>query len=144
MVVKKRARRNAPPLPAAIARGYERYLKIASALPGAEASTSYGTPSVKIRGKILSRWRTEAEGAVAIRCDFVDREILLMAQPEVFFLMEHYVNYPMILMRVDEAPRDVVVDLTERAWRLVAPSKLVRERDAASPAAKSGKRTTSK
>ena len=73
---KKVAReRNKPS--AAIARSYERYLKIALALPAAEASTSYGTPSVKIRGKILSRWRTEAEGALAIRCDFLDRQILL-------------------------------------------------------------------
>jgi hypothetical protein len=30
-------------------------------------------PRVEVRGKILSRWRTEAEGALAIRCDFLDR-----------------------------------------------------------------------
>jgi hypothetical protein len=116
-------------LPAAITKGHERYLKIALALPGAEASTSYGTPSVKVRGKILSRWRTEAEGALAIRCDFLDRQILLQSQPEVFFLTDHYLNYPMVLMRLDKAPRDVLVDITERAWRLVAPDKLVKQRD---------------
>jgi hypothetical protein len=72
---KKRKKRNVRgPLPAAIEQGYARYLKIALALPGAEVSTSYGTPSVKVRGKILSRWRTEAEGGLAIRCDFLDRE----------------------------------------------------------------------
>jgi hypothetical protein len=113
-----------------IAKSYERYLKIVLALPGAEASTSYGTPSVKVRGKILSRWRTEAEGALAIRCDFLDRHILLQAQPKVFFMTDHYVNYPMILMRLERSSRDVLMDVAERAWRLVAPDKLVKQRDA--------------
>lgn len=124
---KKAARR---PLSAAIEKGHARYLKIALALPGAEASTSYGTPSVKVRGKILSRWRTEAEGGLAIRCDFLDRQLLLQTQPEVFFLTDHYQNYPMVLVRLEKATRAVLVDVTERAWRLVAPKKLVREREA--------------
>jgi hypothetical protein len=130
---KRSVRKSNPPLSAAINKAYQRYLKIALALPGAEASTSYGTPSVKIRGKILSRWRTEAEGALAMRCDFLDRQILLQAQPTVFFLTEHYLNYPMILLRLDKASRDVVADITERAWRLVAPDKLVKQRDTAAP-----------
>jgi hypothetical protein len=116
-------------MPAAIARGYDRYLSVALSMPGAEASTSYGTPAVKIRGKLLSRWRTEAEGAIAIRCDFLDRQILLLTQPEVFFLTDHYRDYPMILMRAEKASRNVMEEAVERAWRLVAPAKLVRERD---------------
>jgi hypothetical protein len=119
-------------LSVAIEKGYARYLKVALALPGAESSTSYGTPSVKIRGKLLSRWRTEAEGGLAIRCDFLDRQILLQTQPEVFYLTDHYLDYPMVLVRLDKATRTVLVDITERAWRLVAPAKLVREREGAS------------
>jgi hypothetical protein len=133
---KKKVTREHNKLSAAITKSYERYLKIALALPGAAASTSYGTPSVKIRGKILSRWRTEAEGALAIRCDFLDRQILLQTQPDVFFLTDHYVNYPMVLMRIEKTSRDVLIDVVERAWRLVAPAKLVRERDAAIAPAK--------
>jgi hypothetical protein len=128
---KKRASGDRQPLAAAVTKAYERYLKIALALPGAEASTSYGTPSVKIRGKLLSRWRSEAEGALAIRCDFLDRQILLQTQPEVFFLTDHYLDYPMVLVRLEKVSRAVLVDVAERAWRLVAPAKLVRERDAA-------------
>jgi hypothetical protein len=128
---KKRASGNRQPLAAAITKGYERYLKIALVLPGAEASTSYGTPSVKIRGKLLSRWRSEAEGALAIRCDFLDRQILLQTQPQVFFLTDHYLDYPMVLVRLEKVSRAVLVDVAERAWRLVAPAKLVKERDAA-------------
>jgi hypothetical protein len=133
---KKRLTRDHPPMAAAIAKSYERYLKVALALPGTEASTSYGTPAVKVRGKILSRWRTEAEGALAIRCDFLDRQILLQAQPDVFFLTDHYLNYPMILMRIEKVSRDILMDVAERAWRLVAPDRLVKQRDAALASAK--------
>ena len=127
---KKRAPRERRAIPASIARSYERYLKIVLALPGTEAATSYGTPSVKVQGKILSRWRTEAEGALAIRCDFLDRQILLQAQPEIFFLTDHYLHYPMILMRIEKASSDALIDVTERAWRLVASPGLVKRRDA--------------
>ena len=119
-----------PPMPTAIVKGYERFLKIALGLPGAEAVTCYRTPGVKICGKIFSRWRTEAEGALAIRCDFLDRQILLQTQPEVFFLTDHYLNYPMVLVRLDKVSKDVLTDVAERAWRLVAPAKLVKQRDA--------------
>jgi hypothetical protein len=120
------------PIPAAIAKGYKRYLKIAP-LPGTAASGKpcdrvFDTPAVKVGGKLLSRWRTEAEGALAIRCDFLDRQILLLMQPEVFFVTDHYRNHPMILLRLDKAPPDVLRDVTERGWRFVAPRKLVKER----------------
>jgi hypothetical protein len=38
---------------------------------------------------LVSRWRTEADGAPAIRCDFPDRQILPQMHPEVFFLTDH-------------------------------------------------------
>ena len=110
---------------------YARYLEIALKLPGTEESVSYGTPSVKVKGKILSRLRTEAEGGLALVCDFVDREILLQADPETFYLTDHYHNYPMILVRLDKIRADALPDLVERAWRMRAPPKMVREFDAA-------------
>jgi hypothetical protein len=123
------ATRSKPPKPdsdtrgAALTPAYRRYLKLALKLPGAEESTSYGTPSVKVHGKILSRLRTEAEGALALRCDFIDREMLLQAAPEVFFLTDHYLNYPMILVRLERIAPEVLEDLVERAGRLIEPKR---------------------
>lgn len=109
---------------------YRRYLKVALALPGTEESTSYGTPSVKVKGKILSRLRTEAEGGLALVCDFVDREILLQAEPDVFYLTDHYHNYPMVLIRLERIRHEALIDLVQRAWRMRAPPRMVREFDA--------------
>jgi hypothetical protein len=124
---RKAPRQPGPPIPAALTRAYARYLRIALSLPATEESTSYGTPSIKVRSKILSRWRTEAEGALALRCDFPERKVLLQSRPEVFFLIDHYLNYPMVLVRLDKAGKDLLTDITLRAWRAVAPAKLVRE-----------------
>lgn len=110
---------------------YRRYLTVALALPGTEESTSYGTPSVKVKGKILSRLRTEAEGGLALVCDFVDREILLQAEPDVFYLTDHYHNYPMVLIRLERIRHEALIDLVQRAWRMRAPPRMVREFDAA-------------
>ena len=109
---------------------YRRVCAIALALPGVEESTSYGTPSLKVKGKIMSRLRTEAEGALALRCDFLDRQILLQADPRAFFITDHYLNYPMILVRLNRVRRSALPDLIERAWQMVAPPKLIAEYDA--------------
>lgn len=123
--------RSAPAISPTLRRAYARYLEIALRLPGTSESTSYGTPSVKAMGKILSRWRTEAEGGLAIRCDFLDRQIMLQANPDAFFLTDHYLNYPMILVRLERVDTDTLTDVVERAWRMVAPAKLLREAHAA-------------
>jgi hypothetical protein len=108
---------------------YRRVCEIARKLPGVEESSSYGTPALKVKGRFLCRLRTEAEGALAIRCDVLDRQILLQADPDVFFVTGHYESYPMLLIRLDKIRLSALPDLIERAWRMVAPSKLVAEYD---------------
>lgn len=108
---------------------YKRVCEIARKLPGVEESSSYGTPALKVKGRFMCRLRSEAEGALAIRCDFLDRQILVQADPEVFFVTDHYLDYPMVLVRLDKIRLSALPDLIERAWRMVAPPKLVAELD---------------
>jgi hypothetical protein len=109
----------------AVRRAYERYLRIVQKLPGTTPSTSYGTPAIKVGGKLLSRWRTEAEGALVLRCGLLDRHILLQADPDAFFLTDHYRDYPWILVRLERLSAAALADVVLRAWRLVAPRKLI-------------------
>jgi hypothetical protein len=108
---------------------FEKACKIALRLPGVEVSTSYGTPAIKVKGKFMARLRSEAEGWLAIRCDFFEREMLLQAAPQVFHLTDHYLNYPMILIDLAEIRRDALEDIIEKAWRMSATKKLIREHD---------------
>ena len=91
---------------------YRHVCDLALALPGVELGTSYGTPAIKVKGKFMARLRNEAEGGLAIRCDFFDRQMLLQAAPEAFYLTDHYRDYPMILIRLDQVRRDALPDLS--------------------------------
>ena len=98
-------------------------------LPEIEVSTSYGTPSIKVRGKMLARLQEDGETLV-LRTDFVARQILTQADPEAFHFTEHYRNYPLVLVRLGVVQRAALPDLLERAWREVAPKRLIEEFDA--------------
>lgn len=96
-------------------------------MPGTEQSTSYGTPAIKVKGKLLSRLRTEAEGSLALRCGILDRQILLQSDPESFFLTDHYRDYPWILVRLDKISKSSLTEVVSRGWRLLVPKKLLDE-----------------
>ena len=96
--------------------------ELAKALSGVIESTSYGTPALKVDGKLLARLKEDGETLV-LRMDFVNRDLLLRAEPDLFFLTDHYLNYPSILLRLKEVTRKRMAELLEDAWRLVAPRR---------------------
>ena len=95
--------------------------------PGVEESRSYGTPSLKVKRRFLARLRSEAEGGLAIHCDMMEREMLMQAAPETFYITDHYASYPMVLVNLDTVRWEALPDIIERAWRVVATPKLVKE-----------------
>ncbi len=56
----------------------------ANKLPEVEVSTSYGTPSIKVRGKMIARMKEDGETLV-LRTDFIARQILTQADPDAFY-----------------------------------------------------------
>jgi hypothetical protein len=107
---------------------FEQVRRVAQAFPGIEDSTSYGTPAIKVRGKLLARVHQNGDCFV-LRTDLLDREILLQSDPNVFFITDHYRDYPWILVRFSAVDSSVLPDLIERAWRLVAPKTLTAKYD---------------
>jgi hypothetical protein len=103
----------------------------AKALPGVVVSTSYGTPALKVRGKLLARLHQDGECFV-LRADLLDREILIQSDPAVFFITDHYRDYPWILVRLLTVDPEALPDLMKRAWRLIAPKSLVKKYDSGS------------
>src|SRR5437588_9108232 len=93
---------------------------IAQTLSGAEESTSYGTPAFKVKGKLFARQHQDGESLV-IPMDFDEREEMMSAAPEKFFITDHYLNYPWMLVRMSKVSKDELRDLLIGAWRRVAP-----------------------
>jgi hypothetical protein len=105
--------------------------KIALALPQVEEGTTYGSPALKIRGKLLACipiHRSAESESLAVRIDFPQREELLATHPDVYYLTDHYVNYPVVLVRLSQIRRDVLEDLLAQAWQFVAAKKPARRR----------------
>lgn len=107
---------------------YAELVKIASMLPGVEESTSYGTPSLKVKGKFMARLKEDG-ATLALRVSFVVRDHLMLTQPDVFYITDHYRDYPAVLVRFAKVDRARITQLLEDAWRGAAPKTLVKTFD---------------
>lgn len=107
---------------------YARVQEIARELPGVEDSTSYGTPALKVRGALLARLKEDGETLV-LKTTFTDRDLLLGGAPDVFYLTDHYLKHPWILVRLPQIDESFLRELIAEAWRLSAPVRLVNQRE---------------
>ena len=98
--------------------------QLALALPGVEEGLSYGTPAFRVRGKLLARLREDGDSLV-VKIDFAEREVLMEADPQTFYITDHYRNYPALLVRLSTVDVDALRELLEDAWRRAAPKRLV-------------------
>jgi hypothetical protein len=102
---------------------FEIVRQIAQTLPGAEESTSYGTPAFKVKGKLFARRHQDGESLV-VGVDFEKREEMMSAAPEKFYITDHYLNYPWMLVRLSRVRPDELRDLLIGSWRRAAPKHL--------------------
>jgi len=96
--------------------------KIGLALPGVEDSTAYGSPALKVRGKLLAcvpANRSAEPGSLAVRVDFADRAELLAAVPDVYYVTDHYLNYNAVLVRLSLVTPEILRDLLGMAHKFV-------------------------
>jgi hypothetical protein len=100
----------------------------AKPLPGVEDSTSYGTPALKVKGKLLARLHQSGECFV-LRSTLAHREKLMRSDPAIFYITDHYRDYPWVLVRFLTVDRDTLPKIIEDAWRLVAPKSLIKKFD---------------
>jgi hypothetical protein len=110
----------------ATAVSFEIVRKIGLALPDVEEGTMYGSPALKVRGKLLTCLaihKSAEPESLAVRIDFDQRAALLAEAPETYYLTEHYVNYPVVLVRLSRIRVDEMRDLLGSAWRFVTAQK---------------------
>lgn len=102
--------------------------QLAASLPGVEEGTSYGTPALKVRGKLFARLHQDGD-AVVVAIDPDERAVRMRADPDAFFITPHYTEHPWMLVRLAAVRRDDLRDLLEEAWRRRAPKRLVADYD---------------
>jgi hypothetical protein len=102
---------------------FETVREIAQTLPGAEEGTSYGTPAFKVKGKLFARLHQDGASLV-VGVGFDEREEMMSADPEKFYITDHYLNYPWMLVRLARVRPDELRDLLIGSWRRAAPKNL--------------------
>jgi hypothetical protein len=108
---------------------FEDAQKIASAFGGVERSTTYGTPALKVNGNLIAcipSHKSAEPGSLAVSVDFVRRAELLETAPEIYYVKEHYLNYPVVLVRMWKIDSTALRDLLHGAWLFASAKKKAR------------------
>jgi len=95
--------------------------------PGVTEEPSYGTPALKVRGKLIVRLREP--GILVLRCEMDEKEFLMMAAPDIYFETDHYKGWPAVLIRLEEIEPGELRERMERTWRSLASKKMISEFD---------------
>ena len=100
--------------------------KLALGWPEVEDGTSYGTPALKVRKKMLVRLKEDGDSLVMPGLPLEERDMLVESRPKVFYFTDHYKDYPMVLIRLSKATRAMVEPLLRRQWRTLASKAAVK------------------
>ena len=97
--------------------------RLVQALPRVEEGTTYGSPALKVAGKMFAcipTHRSAEPDSLVVRIDFAQRDELTAAEPGTYYLKDHYVSYPCVLVRLRRIERDALRDLLGMAHRFVS------------------------
>ena len=81
-----------------------------------------GQPALKVRGKMfvcIASHKSAEPNTLVVMMDFADRDVLVEEDPDTYYLKEHYVNYPCVLVRLSRVRADALRDLITGAHRFV-------------------------
>src|SRR5215470_2348690 len=100
--------------------GFDTVRRIGLGLPGVQEGTAYGSPALKLRGKLLAcipSHRSAEPGSLVVRVSFEDRDALLAEAPDLYYVKEHYLNYECVLVRLSLVSPEVLHDLLGMAYK---------------------------
>jgi hypothetical protein len=98
---------------------------LAQEFPGVVEGSSYGTPALKVRGKMLTRLRDEDASVVLPDVPPEERAMLVESTPAVFHFTPHYQDYPIVLARLSRISRRQLHHFLYRRWRNIAGKRLL-------------------
>ena len=96
---------------------------IGRTLPDVEVTTTWGQPTLKVRGKMfvcIASHPSAEPDTLVVMMDFPDRDALLEEDPATYYLKEHYVGYPCALVRLARVHPDALRDLVIGAHRYIS------------------------
>ena len=99
---------------------------IGRTLPDVEVTTSWGKPALKTRGTMFvcaPSHKSAEPDSLVVMMDVADRDALVEEQPDVYYLKDHYVGYPCVLVRLRHVHPDALRGLVVGAHRYISQRK---------------------
>ena len=97
--------------------------EIALALPGVKEGTLHGAPTLKVGGRLLAcpaLHKSAEPDSLMVRISFEERAKLLTDNSSRYYVTDHYMDYPSVLVRLPEMNRESLSDLLHTSWRFLS------------------------
>jgi hypothetical protein len=101
---------------------FARVRALGRSLTDVEEGVAWGAPALKTRGQMFACTPTHKSAepdSLVVRIDFEQRDELLAADPKTYYVKEHYVNDPCVLVRLGRIHDDALGDLLRMAHEFV-------------------------
>ena len=85
--------------------------KIALSFDGASEGPYFGKPAIFVAEKFLTRVHHKEEAMVLAIGSMEMRDVMLEAEPQLFYITEHYKNFPYLLARLSKLNKETLKDL---------------------------------
>ncbi|QFR01502.1 MmcQ/YjbR family DNA-binding protein [Streptomyces phaeolivaceus] len=99
--------------------------RVALSLPDTTEKVAWSMPTFRVAGKMFVTL-PEDETSMAVRCPKVERDELVLAEPEKFWIADHEAGFAWVRVRLsalEDEPE--LADILADSWRQAAPTQLL-------------------
>jgi len=104
---------------------------IGRTLLNVELTTTWGKQTLKTGGTMfvcIASHKSAEPDTLVVMMDIADRDLLIAEDPAMYYLKDHYVGYPCVLVRLRRVGADALRGLVIGAHRYVRQKKKPRRR----------------
>jgi len=116
--------------------GFDAAIAIGRTLPDVEVTTAWGAAALKVRGKLFACVainKSAEPNSMMVRMDTTQRDLLIEEDPATYYLTDHYVDYPCVLVRLAHVSPESLRDLIRSAHKFVSATATRARRSSRSP-----------
>ncbi len=114
--------------------------KIALSIAGTSERPYFGKPAIFLGEEYLCRVH-DKEAAMVLRSGSMEmREVMLEAEPKLFYITDHYKSFPVILARLSALDKKTLTDLLAARMLRIAQKGAKKQRRAVKKAVKKKKK----
>ncbi|MPY44157.1 MmcQ/YjbR family DNA-binding protein [Streptomyces phyllanthi] len=99
--------------------------RIALSLPDTTEKIAWSMPTFRVAGKMFATL-PEDETSIAVRCPKEERDELVLAEPDKFWIADHEAGFAWVRVRLAALENETELrDILADSWRQAAPSRLL-------------------